>query len=161
MSKTADLSIRMDWVREFIAFEKSIGKRYFLSVSRADKNAQKLLCFKIYNEGSDLLRVTKELHLFMPVGDDEIQVDSYDRKVNKQIMKLQKEEPEAVVMIYDEDAPAFLRAAVKVENVSITFRKTAVKKEITEAQRKARSTNGQKNKSNLLNNTEVKNELKN
>ena len=107
------------------------------------------------------MRVTKELHLFMPVGDDEIQVDSYDRKVNKQIMKLQKEEPEAVVMIYDEDAPAFLRAAVKVENVSITFRKTAAKKEITEAQRKARSANGQKNKSNLLNNTEVKNELKN
>ncbi|MCR5523790.1 MAG: hypothetical protein K6F64_09195 [Clostridia bacterium] len=107
------------------------------------------------------MRVTKELHLFMPVGDDEIQVDSYDRKVNKQILKLQKEEPEAVVMIYDEDAPAFLRAAVKVENVSITFRKTAVKKEITEAQRKARSANGQKNKSNLLNNTEVKNELKN
>ena len=152
MSKTADLSIRMDWVREFIISEKSTGKRYNLSVSRADKNAQKPLCFKIYNEGSDLLRVTKELHLFMPVSDDEIQVDSYDRKVNKQILKLQKEEPEAVVMIYDEDAPAFLRAAVKVENVSITFRKTASKKEMTEAQRKARSANGQKNKSNLLNN---------
>ena len=148
----------MDWVREFIVSEESTGK---ISVSRADKKAQKPLCFKIYNGGSDLLRVTKELHLFMPVGDDEIQVDSYDRKVNKQILKLQKEEPEAVVMIYDEDAPAFLRAAVKVENVSITFRKTAAKKEITEAQRKARSANGQKNKSNLLNNTEVKNELKN
>ena len=148
----------MDWVREFIISEKSTGK---ISVSRADKKAQKPLCFKIYNEGSDLLRVTKELHLFMPVGDDEIQVDSYDRKVNKQILKLQEEEPEAVVIIYDEDAPAFLRAAVKVENVSITFRKTANKKEMTEAQRKARSANGQKNKSNLLNNSEVKNELKN
>ena len=87
----------------------------------------------------------------MPVGDDEIQVDSYDRKVNKQIMKLYKEEPEAVVMIYDEDAPAFLRAAVKVENVFISFRKTRDKKDITEAQRKARSENGRKNKSNLIN----------
>lgn len=94
----------------------------------------------------------KELHLFMPVGDDEIQVDSYDRKLNKQILKLLKEEPDAVYIIYDDDAPAFLRAAVKMTNISISFHKTK-NKELTEAQKAARSENGKravKNK-NLLN----------
>lgn len=37
----------------------------------------------------------KELHLFMPIGDDEIQVDSYDKKLNKQVLKLKEEEPDA------------------------------------------------------------------
>ena len=93
----------------------------------------------------------KKLHLFMTVGDDEIQVDSYDRKTNKQIQKLKEKEQAAVIMLDDDDAPAFLRAAVKMTNVTIAFHKTAEKKEITEAQRQARSENGKKTITNLNN----------
>lgn len=85
----------------------------------------------------------------MTVGDDEIQVDSYDRKINKQILKLKQKEPAAVIMLDDDDAPTFLRAAVKMTNVTISFHRTAEKKEITEAQRKARSENGKRNRENL------------
>lgn len=94
----------------------------------------------------------KKLHLFMTVGDDEIQVDSYDRKINKQILKLKEKEPAAVIMLDADDAPAFLRAAVKMTNVTISFHKTTEKKEITEAQRKARSESGKHHRNNLKKN---------
>ena len=95
----------------------------------------------------------KELHLFMPIGDDEIQVDSYDKKLNKQVLKLKEEEPDAVYIIYDDEAPAFLRAAVKMTNISILFHKTKEPAELTEAQKKARSENGKRavENNNLLN----------
>ena len=95
----------------------------------------------------------KELHLFMPIGDDEIQVDSYDKKLNKQVLKLKEEEPDAVYIIYDDKAPAFLRAAVKMTNISILFHKTKEPAELTEAQKKARSENGKRavENNNLLN----------
>lgn len=85
----------------------------------------------------------KEVHLFWPVGDDEIQVESDDKKLNKEIMNLKETEPDAVVIIYDDDAPAFLRAAIKMTNISIKVHETK-ESEITEAQKTARSENGKK-----------------
>ncbi len=89
----------------------------------------------------------------MPIGDDEIQVDSYDKKLNKQVLKLKEEEPDAVYIIYDDEAPAFLRAAVKMTNISISFHRTKEPPELTEAQKKARSENGKRavENNNLLN----------
>ncbi len=89
----------------------------------------------------------------MPIGDDEIQVDSYDKKLNKQVLKLKEEEPDAVYIIYDDEAPAFLRAAVKMTNISILFHKAKEPAELTEAQKKARSENGKRavENNNLLN----------
>jgi len=86
----------------------------------------------------------KELHLFMPVGDDEIQVESWDRKFNKEVLKLHEKEPDAVVILYDDDAPAFLRAAVKMENFSFSVHPSVERTEPTYAQKKARSENGKK-----------------
>lgn len=95
----------------------------------------------------------KELHLFMPIGDDEIQVESWDKKLNKEILKLKEKEPDAVYIIYDDDAPAFLRAAVRMTNFTVSVHETG-KKEITEAQKKARSENGKR----ALNNNNLRNQ---
>ncbi len=89
----------------------------------------------------------------MPIGDDEIQVESWDKKLNKEVLKLHKDEPDAVVILYDDDAPAFLRAAVKMTNISISFHKIK-KNESTEAQKKARSENGKR----ALNNNNLRNQ---
>lgn len=91
-----------------------------------------------------------EAHLFYGIGDNEIQVDSFDKKLNKEILKLQKKKPDAVYIIYDDEAPAFLRAAVRMTNFTVSVHETN-KKELTEAQRTARSENGKKHKDNLLN----------
>ncbi len=95
-----------------------------------------------------MAKIIKELHLFMPIGDDEIQVESWDKSINEKVMKLKKAEPDSVVIIYDDDYPAFLRAAVKMKNITVSFHKT---KDVTEAQKKARSENGNKTKGNLKN----------
>ena len=58
-----------------------------------------------------MAKINKELHLFMPVGDDEIQVESWDKNINKAIMELKDIEPGAVVILYDKEYPQFLRAA--------------------------------------------------
>ncbi len=89
----------------------------------------------------------------MPIGDDEIQVESWDKKLNMEVLKLHKDEPDAVVILYDDDAPAFLRAAVKMTNISISFHKIK-KNELTEAQKKARSENGKR----ALNNNNLRNQ---
>lgn len=85
----------------------------------------------------------KEVHLYWPVGENEIQVESDDKKLNKEVLNLKETEPGAVYIIYDDDAPAFLRAAVKMQNISIKVHET---KDVivTEAQKTARSNNGKK-----------------
>ena len=87
-------------------------------------------------------RKQKEVHLFWPLGDDEIQVESDDKKLNQKILELREAKPEAAVIIDGDYAPAFLRAAVKTEYITVSVRKTAGK--ITDAQKKARSEIGRK-----------------
>lgn len=99
-------------------------------------------------------RKEKEVHLFYRVGDDEIQVESDDKKLNQRILDLKKKKPDAVIIINDEDAPAFLRAAVKTEFVTIAVNMKA--NSVTDAQKKARSENGKKTTHNLKNRKEVK-----
>ena len=99
-------------------------------------------------------RKEKEVHLFYPVGDDEIQVESDDKKLNQRILDLKKKKPDAVIIINDEVAPAFLRAAVKTEFVTISVNMKA--NSITDAQKKARFENGKKTTHNLKNRKEVK-----
>ena len=59
----------------------------------------------------------KETHLWFENGDDEIQVESYWKDLNEAIFDLQKTVPDDVVIIDDEE-PGFLRAAVKLENIT-------------------------------------------
>lgn len=95
-----------------------------------------------------MAKINKELHLFMPVGDDEIQVESWDKNINKAIMELKDIEPGAVVILYDKEYPQFLRAAVKMDNITIKFHRKKVT-ELTEGQRAARSANGKMHTNNL------------
>ena len=44
-------------------------------------------------------RKTKECHLFYGIGDDEIQVDSFDKKLNESVLKLAEDEPSSVYII--------------------------------------------------------------
>lgn len=39
-------------------------------------------------------RRTKEFHAFYDVGDDEVQIDSFDRKMNEEVLALARAEPE-------------------------------------------------------------------
>lgn len=87
----------------------------------------------------------KENHFWFAVGDDEIQVESYWKDLNKKILDLHKETPDAVYII-DDEQPGFLRAAVKLEN--ITFK---IIKPQTEEAKEAYSKNGKRNKKNLKN----------
>ncbi len=89
-------------------------------------------------------RRPKEFHAFYDVGDDEVQIDSYDRKLNEAILALAKAEPDAVWIGYDEEAPAYLRAAVRNENIVIAFRRSK-----TDAEKKARFENGKRHSGNL------------
>jgi seryl-tRNA synthetase len=93
-------------------------------------------------------KVNKELHLFMPIGDDEIQVDSWNKEINKAVMELKEIEPDSTVILYDEEYPQFLRAAVKTDNITIKFHKKKVI-ELTEEQKAARSENGKQHTDNL------------
>ena len=88
----------------------------------------------------------KEFHLFYAVGDDEIQIDSYDKKRNKDILKLAASVPDTVTILDADDAPYYLRAAVKAENVSLRF-----KPALSESARRIRAENGLRNAANLRN----------
>lgn len=87
----------------------------------------------------------KENHFWFPMGDDEIQVESYCKDINKKILDLHKEVPDAVYIIDDEE-PGFLRAAVKLKH--FTFMILPPQSEKT---KKAQSENGIRNKKNLKN----------
>ena len=80
---------------------------------------------------------TKETHLWFEKGDDEIQVESYSKKLNEAILELNKSVPGAVYII-DAEEPRILRAAVKLEN--ITFMILPLQSE-----------NGKRNSKNLKN----------
>ena len=90
---------------------------------------------------------SKEFHLFYEVGSDEIQIESYDKKRNKDILKLAASVPDTVTILDADDAPYYLRAAVKAENVSLRFKPV-----LSESARKVRAQNGRRNAANLKNN---------
>jgi len=73
-------------------------------------------------------------------------VDSFDKKLNVTVLKLAEDEPGSVFIINDEDKPFYLRAAVKMKNISILFHKT-----ISAEVLKRRSENGKKHIQNLKN----------
>ena len=98
---------------------------------------------------------SKEFHLFYAVGDDEIQIESHDKKRNKDIMKLAASVPDAVTILDADDAPYYLRAAVKAENVSLRF-----KPALSESARRIRAENGRKNAANLINSNLSKSKTK-
>lgn len=87
----------------------------------------------------------KENHFWFEVRDDEIQVESYLKDLNKKILDLHKEIPDAVYII-DDEQPGFLRAAVKLEY--FTFK---LIKPHTEEAKEAFSQNGKRNRKNLKN----------
>ena len=87
----------------------------------------------------------KETHLWFEKGDDEIQIESYSKKLNDAILELNENVPGAVYIIDDEE-PGFLRAAVKLKN--ITFMMLQPQSEKT---KKAQSENGKRNQKNLKN----------
>ena len=87
----------------------------------------------------------KETHLWFEKGDDEIQVESYTKKLNESILELNEKVPGAVYIIDDEE-PGFLRAAVKLTR--LTFRTIKPQSEKT---KKAFSENGKRNSKNLKN----------
>ena len=87
----------------------------------------------------------KETHLWFEKGDDEIQVESYSKKLNDAILELNEKVPGSVYIIDDEEQ-GFLRAAVKLEN--ITFMILPPQSEET---KKAQSENGKRNCKNLKN----------
>ena len=87
---------------------------------------------------------SKEFHLFYEVGSDEIQIESYDKKRNKDIQKLAASVPDAVTILDADDAPYYLRAAVKAENVTLRFKPV-----LSESARKTRAENGRRNAANL------------
>ena len=94
---------------------------------------------------------SKEFHLFYAVGDDEIQIESRDKKRNKDILKLAASLPDAVTILDADDAPYYLRAAVKAENVTLRFKPV-----LSESARKIRAENGRKNAANLKNSKQSK-----
>ena len=87
----------------------------------------------------------KETHLWFEKGDDEIQIESYTKKLNDAVLELNKNVPGAVYIIDDEER-GFLRAAVKLKN--ITFMMLTPQSEET---KKAKSENGKRNSKNLKN----------
>ena len=87
---------------------------------------------------------SKEFHLFYAIGDDEIQIESYDKKRNKDILTLAEKLPEAVFLFDADDAPYYLRAAVKAENVCLRF-----KPALSENARRIRAENGRRNAANV------------
>ncbi len=90
----------------------------------------------------------KEFHLFYTVDSDEIQIESHDKKCNKDILKLAASVHDAVTFFDADDAPYFLRTAVKAENVSLRFKPV-----LSESTRIIRAENGRWNAANLKNNS--------
>lgn len=91
-------------------------------------------------------RPTRETHIYYSSGDDEVQIESYDKRLNQSVMKLSADDPDAVSIYDDELAPEFLRAAVKRKNVAVVFRRTQ-----TEEARRSRSEAGKAHVNNLRN----------
>ena len=113
------------------------------------KKRQKSACWqklKIFKGGVLIPRKTKECHLFYGIGDDEIQIDSFDKKLNESVLNLAEKEPGSVYIIDNNDKPFYLRAAVKMTNMSIQFHKT-----VSDKTRKSRSENGRRHTGNLKN----------
>ena len=96
-------------------------------------------------EAEKLMSKTKETHLWFVHGEDEVQIESYFKELNKAVLKLHHDEPNAVFII-DSDETGFLRAAVKKEN--ITFR---ILKSLSEETKRTLSENGKRNIKNLKN----------
>lgn len=89
-------------------------------------------------------RKKKETYLFYGNGDDEVQIDSFDKKLNADVLKLAEKEKDAVEIIDDSEKPDYLRAAVKNQNLSVTFRRTPSQKT-----KKSQSENGKRHTDNL------------
>lgn len=89
------------------------------------------------------MRKPKETHLWFVKGDDEIQVESHCKELNKAILDLKKVAPEDVYIIYDEE-PGFLRCAVKLTR--LTFRTI---KPPTDKEKKAKASAGKTKTTNL------------
>lgn len=100
--------------------------------------------FEIFKGGDFIPRKVKECHMFYGIGDDEIQIDSFDKKLNESVLNLAADEPGSVYIIDDNDKPFYLRAAVKMTNMSIQFHKT-----VSDKTRKSRSENGRRHTDNL------------
>ena len=94
---------------------------------------------------TDLSKYSDLIDALHYAADDEIQVESYTKKLNEAILELNEKVPGAVYIIDDEE-PGFLRAAVKLKN--ITFMILPPQSEET---KKAQSENGKRNSKNLKN----------
>ena len=90
-----------------------------------------------------MARKAKETHIFYVHGSDEIQIRSWDKRLNAAIRKLKQDEPEAV-WIDESDDPGYLQAAVKVGH--LTFRTV---RSPSEKSRAAQSAAGKQHAGNL------------
>ena len=90
----------------------------------------------------------KETWMFFEHGDDEIQIRSWDKKLNAAIRKMKAEHPETVwIRANDDDEPGFLWCAVKMEN--FVFYPVPP---MSEKGKRAQSENGKRHAGNLKNN---------
>lgn len=87
-------------------------------------------------------RKKRETHLWFAQGDDLIEVESYDAKLNALIGKLAGDVPDAVCVYSDEDG--CLRCSVRRSN--LTFR--TIRPPSSES-KQAQSANGKKHAGNL------------
>ena len=87
-------------------------------------------------------RKKSETHLWFAQGDDTIQVESFDKKLNDLIRKLKADAPDTVCIYSDEDG--FLRCEVKRTNLS--FRTL---RPVSDKCRQAQSQNGKRHAGNL------------
>ncbi len=89
-------------------------------------------------------RKKRETHLWFAQGDDLIEVESYDAKLNALIGKLADDVPDAVCVYSDEEG--CLRCSVRRRN--LTFRTI---RPPSDAGKKAQSENGKRHTDNLKN----------
>ena len=89
-------------------------------------------------------RRKRETHVWYVHGDDVINVESYSRKLNNGLMKLQEKEPDTVTVI--ENDSGFLRAEVKRDRLTFRFVRP-----LSEKSRAALSESGKRHRSNLKN----------
>ena len=92
-------------------------------------------------------RKKRETHLWFSQGDDMIEVESYDAKLNALIGKLAADAPNAVCIYNDEDG--CLRCSVRRRNLTFrTIRPPSAKS------KQAQSENGKKHAGNLRHKSE-------
>ena len=97
-------------------------------------------------------RVKKETVISYVHGEDEIQIRSWDKRLNTAIRKLKQDEPEAVWIMDDDEAePGYLWAAVKCGH--LTFRTI---RSPTEKGHAAMSEAGKRHTGNLRHNKQLK-----